>query len=194
MTKSVRVGDKVRITGGTQACDDQNNYHKKGDIVKVVGTNPSYVETEGMVYYEGHDAYVDTQYVRHTHYEIVVNIDLFKPVFTIEGTPVVVVTTDNLRDAEFPVLVYEGKAGLPTKYNLQGEAKNGVARRYLTNTAPEQKEVSVVKEEVMTFIGYAYVDSKGYVFGNPVKAQKALALDVYKHMSAVKVFAVKEKA
>lgn len=64
-------------------------------------------------------------------------IDFAKPVFTAEGTPVQIVTTEG-RDPKFPVLGYEGKATILSKFTLAGKNKNGEARRHLTNRqAPE---------------------------------------------------------
>lgn len=67
-------------------------------------------------------------------------VDFTKPLFTAEGTPVELVTTTG-RDVKFPVLAYEGKATEPSKFNLDGISKLGVARRNLTNVVPKAESV-----------------------------------------------------
>lgn len=68
-------------------------------------------------------------------------VDFTKPVFTMEGTQVDVVTTTNPRDAKFPVLAYEGKAKTLSKFTIHGVHKRGPARRNLTNDAPKVEVV-----------------------------------------------------
>lgn len=60
------------------------------------------------------------------------DVDFTKAVQTLEGTPVVVITTIG-RDAKYPVLVYEGNAKILSKYSLDGKRKGGVMRRFLMN-------------------------------------------------------------
>jgi hypothetical protein len=72
-------------------------------------------------------------------------VDLMRPVFTTEGTPVDIVTRRG-RDAKFPVLAYEGKAKQLSKYSLYGVSKTGVKRRNLTNVQAQpqpEREVFV---------------------------------------------------
>lgn len=63
-------------------------------------------------------------------------LDFTKPLETYEGTPVKLLATGGV-DAKFPVLVLEGKATQPTKYDLNGKAKNGVVRRFIRNVEPK---------------------------------------------------------
>lgn len=133
MKQEFKAGDKVRVT-----CNSGNNF-KVGDIVTFVRKSP-YSENsilEGVINTRHDSRYgkVDTQSLRPGQFEATFSLD--KPLFTAEGTPVVLVTKTNPRDPKFPVLVYEGKAGVPTKYDLNGKAKNGVARRNLTNAVPK---------------------------------------------------------
>jgi hypothetical protein len=95
-------------------------------------------------------------------------IDFTKPLFTAEGTPVQLVSTEG-RDPKFPVLVYEGKATNVSKFSTTGVCKLGVARRNLVNTPPAPPEP---KEEVR------YVNMYETEIGNTMHATRSQA-DMY---------------
>lgn len=86
--------------------------------------------------------------------KVVTLFSMDKPVFTAEGTPVQIVTTQG-RDEKYPVLAYEGKATTLSKYTLEGKSKSGVARRHLTN-------VQAAPEPEREFFVNLYDDSEGW--------------------------------
>ena len=92
-------------------------------------------------------------------------IDYNAPMFTAEGTPVEIITVSG-RDKKYPVLAYEGKAKLPSKFTLEGISKSGEARRNLTNVQPDPSECKeeAIEEVVLYTNLYEYNHgSKGYV-------------------------------
>jgi hypothetical protein len=98
-------------------------YNTKGLVVDSLTHNGTYVAKTSM-FKKVKDA---------------VQLDITKPLETIEGTPVKLIATQST-DPKWPLLVLEGNAVMPTKYNLKGEAKNGVERRFLKNAEPKPSE------------------------------------------------------
>lgn len=141
MTKEFKVGDKVKITGRVGGAPEKITHGFN------VGSVGEVIPCDHFAVYANHGPRfnvkvkqdgVMTQYVSVENLELVgcAGLDLTSSVFTAEGTPVTIITTTNTRDKKFPVLAYEGKAGLPSKYTLEGISKSGVKRRNLTNTVP----------------------------------------------------------
>jgi hypothetical protein len=97
----------------------------------------------------------DTAYVKSFERIDVKPLDFTKPMETYEGTPVKLLATGGV-DAKFPVLVLEGSATIPTKYDLNGKAKNGVVRRFIRNVAekPKAKAEPRQKKEVSMYMNF----------------------------------------
>lgn len=159
-----KVGDRVRI-----AISGYGTHPKDiGKIVTVTKAGTTYSSHEGIEY-DTTGLEIDELAGRSHRYtaatlafELAEHLlDFTKPLFTAEGTPVALVTTTNPRDAKFPVLVYEGSASLPTKYTVNGVAKNREARRFLTNEVPKV-------EPVVTEMFVALLDPKGNREGQQV--------------------------
>lgn len=126
-----KVGQKVRIT------NNSSHNFKVGQVVEIVNVpdNKGEIYTlKGDLSHKGWTQRpVGTQIVYASQFQPA--LDLTKPVFTVEGTPVQIISTTG-RDEKFPVLAYEGKAKNPSKYDMAGNSKTGVARRNLTNDVP----------------------------------------------------------
>lgn len=109
-------------------------------------------------------------------------LDYSAPLFTAEGTPVEIITTTG-RDKKYPVLAYEGKAKLPSKFTLEGISKSGEARRNLTNVQAEATEEIVAETPVVELYTNLY-DETGYSrpihLGNELYASVEEATASYK--------------
>jgi hypothetical protein len=163
----IRVGDTVEvITGGYGVATD------------VLGKTGVVLEVNSGMFKR---AVVDTANFGTTRYgksigitpvalkKVAPAVDFTKPLFTIEGTPVQLVSTAG-RDTAFPVLVYEGTAKDTSKYSLAGKSKYGAARRNLTNAEPKPPEP-------LTVTGYLNLYSDGST-SNAVQPTRAKADDL----------------
>lgn len=140
--------EQVRVTANVTAGSVWHCF-RAGDIGSLTG-EVQYFKEYGTCY----RVMVGTmhQWLQASQFER--TLDLNAAVFTLEGTPVVVVTTQG-RDEKYPVLAYEGKATTLSKYTLEGKSKSGVARRHLTN-------VQAAPEPEREFFVNLYDDSEGW--------------------------------
>lgn len=156
MKQKFKVGDEVRVV------NNDGFWHGNVDdilTVKYVSENGEFVGFKQ----DGEPAWCDWRFKL-----VTARLDLTKPVFTAEGTPVVVVTTQG-RDPKYPVLAYEGKAKTLSKFTIDGKSKTGVARRHLTNvqaTPEAPREFFVNLYDGDADISYGEPDVGGSMYGS----------------------------
>jgi hypothetical protein len=161
MTEQVfKVGQKVKIVAAGSGCHPRDI----GQTVTITGIK-AYGDEMG-VEYDCRNLYVEQlsssgRYVASVRMFEPIKANLSLPVFTAEGTPVEIITVSG-RDKKFPVLAYEGKAKLPSKYTLEGISKSGEARRNLTNVQVTDEPSEYKEEAVEEVVLYAnlYDDSE----------------------------------
>jgi len=123
-----KAGQKVRV----KEAGSVHHYLKNGSEATIVDYHSKYNSVD-RYRVDGVDCRGDEIHQILGEDQIELLIDFTKPVFTAEGTPVQIVTT-NGRDEKYPVLGYEGNAKTLSKFSLDGKNKNRVARRHLTDT------------------------------------------------------------
>lgn len=133
--RGLEVGDKVLVIN--QGGDGiTRHYLDIGSVATVIGRSfvKDNVTVKGYSKYHKNFDGTERQTVNVASVELIEDkpLDFSKPLETYEGTPVKLLATGGV-DAKWPVLVLEGVATLPTKYDLNGKAKNGVARRFIRN-------------------------------------------------------------
>lgn len=180
---TIKVGDIVEILSNGQqyttytkwAVDKGMTKYSESPVplgtkVKVVAADKHYdYPTDSLVGVELADG---TQRIYNVKGVKKAGLDLSNPVFTIEGTPVTIVTTEG-RDPKYPVLGYEGSAVILSKFTKDGKNKNGVERRNLTNTANAVEEplyVNLYDDEEGEYVGYNLYSTAENAF-NTAKSQ-----------------------
>jgi len=151
----IKAGTKLRIIAGGVGDIHYHNF-KHGSIVTVEedSTDDGSVLARGDCFFKTGEVRRNyTQFVPQEYFEVV-EVDLTAPLFTVEGTPVELITTSG-RDKKFPVLAYEGKAKLPSKYTLQGISKSGEARRNLINVQVVEEPSEQVEDKSEEVVLYA---------------------------------------
>lgn len=163
MYKELKIGDKLRIIAGGVEGGRFHNFKHGSEVTVANGSRGDYVSTRGVVFYaDGRVEQNGAQMIRREHFKEIGAVNFSVPLFTAEGTPVEIITTAG-RDKKYPVLAYEGKAKLPSKFTLEGISKSGEARRNLMNVQAVEEPTEAKEEAVNEVVLYAnlYDDDRG---------------------------------
>lgn len=175
MAHQYKVGDKVVVIKGREKGERKLWFsYQKGAVATVTTAQYNDKDYGDIV---GCDVGTNRQSI--SVEDIAPAIDFTKPLFTLEGTPVVLISTLG-RDAKFPIMVYEGTATNITRYDRNGFAKNGVARRNLTNT--EYKKEPIVIERYVNLYegGQTPGNHSNYATRSAADRAAEFALNIYK--------------
>lgn len=169
--KIFKAGDRIRCVNEKGAVIGVT----KGNVYTVKSNDMAGLQLEGIECVSGH---------WEQRFVLDEGVNLNIPVFTAEGTPVEIITTAG-RDKKYPVLAYEGKAKLPSKYTLEGKSKSREARRNLTNVQAVEEPTEAKEEAVEEVVLYANLYDTTFFaskldIGNTLYASSKEANESYK--------------